>query len=70
MIKFRILADKVEAAFAELGPNSPKTLRALEAFARVLRTRIQLGFRMSKDPWGGAWKPRPPLSWPIRSCRK
>lgn len=60
VIKFQVIADKVEAKFAELGPNSPKTLRALEAFARVLRTRIQLGFRMSKDPWGGSWKPLNP----------
>ena len=57
VIKFQAIADKVEAKFAELGPNSPKTLRALEAFARVLRTRIQMGFRMSRSPWGQTWAP-------------
>src|SRR5690606_3652990 len=61
VIKFQAIADKVEARFAQLGPNSPATLRALEAFARVLRTRIQVGFRMSRDPWGGAWAPLNPV---------
>lgn len=57
MIKFRANADQVEAKFRELGPGSPAVMRALDAFARVLRTRIQLGFRTSKAPSGAAWKP-------------
>lgn len=61
VIKFLALADKVEARFAHFGPNTPQTLKALEAFARVLRTRIQLGFRMSRDPWGAPWAPLNPV---------
>lgn len=60
MIKFRALAGQVEAKFQELGSNSPAVLRALDAFARVLRTRIQMGFRLSRDPWGGSWAPLNP----------
>ena len=56
MIKFQAIADKVEAKFRELGSTSPTTIRALEAFARVLRTRIQLGFRMARSPWGAPWR--------------
>lgn len=61
MIKFQAIADKVEATFTQLGTNSPKVLRALDAFARVLRTRIQMGFRMSRDPWGNSWAPLNPV---------
>lgn len=57
MIKFRVNADQVEAKFRELGPGSPAVMRALDAFARVLRSRIQLAFRTSKAPSGAAWKP-------------
>lgn len=60
MIKFQALAGKVQARFTELGTNSPQVLRALDAFARVLRTRIQLGFRMSRSPWGQPWAPLNP----------
>lgn len=57
VIKFELLADKVEARFRELGSDSPEMRRSVDAFARVVRTRIQLGFRMSKAPSGAAWKP-------------
>lgn len=60
MIKFQAIADKIEARFRELGTTNPLTLRALDAFARVLRTRIQLGFRMSRTPWGQPWAPLNP----------
>jgi phage gpG-like protein len=57
VIRFAVTVDKVLAKFAELGPGTPAVMRALDAFARVLRTRIQLGFRNSKAPSGAAWKP-------------
>ena len=58
MIKFTPNTAKVDAKFDELTkPGSPSMLRALEAFARVLRTRIQLGFRQGKSPAGVPWKP-------------
>lgn len=56
MIKFTPKTEAIEAKFAELGTNSPVVLRSLDAFARVLRTRIQLGFRNSTAPSGLAWK--------------
>jgi phage gpG-like protein len=58
MIKFTPDTAKVGAAFDELTkPGSPSMQRALEAFARVLRTRIQLGFRQGKSPKGTSWAP-------------
>lgn len=57
MIKFQVNAEAVKAKFTELGTNSPTTLRALDAFARVLRTRIQLAFRSQKSPYGTTWAP-------------
>lgn len=61
MIKWELLADQVEARFQALGTKSPEVLRSLEAYTRVLRTRIQLGFRMSKSPDGKPWKPLNPI---------
>lgn len=55
VIKFHALADKVEARLRELGTDSPLTRKAVDAFARVIRTRIQLGFRMTKAPDGRPW---------------
>lgn len=57
MLKWEVLADKVEARFAELGTQSPQVLKAIDAFARVLLTRIKMGFRTSRDPWGRTWAP-------------
>ena len=56
MIKFQADLANVQAKFQELGTNSPAVLRAPDAFARVLRTRIQLGFRTSKSPTGQTWR--------------
>lgn len=56
MIKFEAKTAAVDAKFKELGTASPTVMRALDAFARVLRTRIQLGFRNSTAPSGLAWK--------------
>jgi len=56
VIKFEAKTAAIEAKFAELGTNSPTVMRSLDAFARVLRTRIQLGFRNSTAPSGLAWK--------------
>lgn len=55
MIKTTVDSSQVDAKFQELGSNSPQMLKALEAFARVLRTRIQLAFRSSRGPSGAAW---------------
>lgn len=60
MIRWQLLADQVEARFRELGTHSPAVMRALDAYARVLRTRIQLCFRMSRSPTGQAWRPLNP----------
>lgn len=57
MIKYTVDKSKVLARFNELGTQSPLVMKALEGFARVLRTRIQLGFRQSKTPEGGTWAP-------------
>lgn len=58
MLKFTPQTAAVDAKFAELTkPGSASMLRALDAFARVLRTRIQLGFRQGKSPKGTAWAP-------------
>lgn len=56
MIRFQVMADQVEARFAELGTNSPQVMRAVDAFARVLRTRIQMGFRTARSPHGAPWR--------------
>lgn len=61
MIKFQLMADQVEARFRELGSDSPITRGAVDAFARVLRTRIQLCFRSARSPSGAPWKPLNPL---------
>lgn len=55
MIKVSAQAQAVAAKFKELSSTSPQMLRALEAFARVLRTRVQLAFRQGKSPSGKAW---------------
>lgn len=56
MVKTEILTAQLEARFRELGTNSPQVMRAVDAFARVLRTRIQMGFRTSKTPEGRPWQ--------------
>lgn len=56
MVKFQLLLAEVEARFRELGRESPAVRRSVDAFARVLRTRIQMGFRTSKTPEGQPWK--------------
>lgn len=56
MIKFQILADRVEDRLRSLATDSPETRRAVDAFARVLRTRIQMGFRTARSPQGAPWK--------------
>lgn len=61
MIKFELLADKLEARFRELGTNSPTIQRAVDAFARVVRTRIQMAFRTARSPNGTAWRRLNPL---------
>lgn len=56
MIKFQVLADQVEEKFRELGTQSPQVRRAVDAFARVVRTRIQMGFRTARSPQGAPWR--------------
>lgn len=56
MIKFQLLADRLEERFRELGTESPQVMRAIDAFARVVRTRIQMGFRTARSPHGQPWK--------------
>lgn len=55
MMKWTPNLAEVQAKFNELGHASPPVLKALDAFARVLRTRIQLAFRQAKAPSGAAW---------------
>lgn len=57
MIDYAILTAKVDAKFADLGTHSPKIMAALDAFARVLLTRIRLGFKLGQAPDGTPWKP-------------
>lgn len=61
MIRFLLLADQVEARLRELGTDSPQTRLAVDAFARVLRTRIQMGFRTGRSPSGAPWRPLNPF---------
>ncbi|GEM_PF-3134629 len=61
MVKFQLLADQVEARLRQLSSDSPEVRRAVDAFARVLRTRIQMGFRTGRSPSGAAWKPLNPF---------
>ena len=57
MIKFTPQLEALQAKINALGNTSPGVLRAVDAFARVLRTRIQLGFRTTTTPEGSKWKP-------------
>lgn len=57
MFKWTVDTAALDAKIAALGSKGPQMVQALEAFARVLRTRIQLGFRQAKSPAGVAWKP-------------
>lgn len=61
MITFTPQTQELQAKFAELTSSSPAMKAAVMAFARVLRTRIQLGFRNAQAPGGGAWKPLNPF---------
>lgn len=56
MIKFSLLTTQVDAKIHELGTQSPAVAHAVDAFARVLQTRIKMGFRTSKSPDGVQWK--------------
>ena len=57
MIDYAILTAKVDAKAKDLGTHSAVVMKALDAFARVLLTRIRLGFKMGKDPDGNTWAP-------------
>jgi len=55
MIKYQFNSAALDAKIKEVGTHSPQMAKALLAFARVLRTRIQLGFRLGKAPDGSSW---------------
>lgn len=56
MVRFELLADQVEERLRQLAGDTPETRRAVDAFARVLRTRIQMGFRTARSPQGAPWR--------------
>ncbi len=56
MFNWTVNTAKLDAKIAALSTPGPSMMRALDAFARVLMTRIQLTFRAASSPWGVAWK--------------
>lgn len=58
VINYEILTAQVDAKLGELSQAQSATMRAaLLAFARVLQTRIRMGFRQGKAPSGASWAP-------------
>ena len=47
----------VTELLAQLRERTSDTRPAMAAIGRYLLSRIQMGFRTGKDPWGDAWKP-------------
>lgn len=56
-VKWKLLADSVEAKLKQLELGGPERTRALAALGGVLANRIRLGFRMGQSPYGAAWLP-------------
>lgn len=52
-----INTSEVSQLLSELKAKTSNTAPAMAAIGRYLVSRIQMGFRTSRDPWGGAWKP-------------
>lgn len=59
-VKWRFLADQVEAKLAKMAPDGPEKAKALGALGNALANRIRLGFRLGQSPHGKKWAPLNP----------
>jgi len=56
-IKIDVLTQEVTQKLNDLQAASGKVTPAMQVVGRKIKTKVQLGFRLSRDPWGGPWKP-------------
>lgn len=54
--EFEVKAAAVERALKDIA-NAEKVRKALGAVGRVIKSKIQLGFRAGSSPYGEPWKP-------------
>jgi phage gpG-like protein len=55
-LEFEVKAAAVERALKDIA-SAEKVRKALGAVGRVVKSKIQLGFRASTSPYGEPWKP-------------
>jgi phage virion morphogenesis protein len=48
-------STEISALLAQLKERTSDTQPAMAAIGRFLVSKIQMGFRTSRDPWGNAW---------------
>lgn len=59
-LKWKLLADKLEAHLHAMELNGAAKGKALGAMGMALANRIRMCFRLGQSPWGVPWKPLNP----------
>jgi len=56
-IKIDVLTSEVTKKLSDLQKASGNVKPAMQVVGRKIKTKVQLGFRLSRDPWGSPWAP-------------
>jgi phage gpG-like protein len=56
-ITIDVLTKDVTKKLNDLEKASGNVTPAMQVVGRKIKTKVQLGFRLSRDPWGSPWKP-------------
>jgi phage gpG-like protein len=56
-ITIEVLDQQVKKKLQDLQSASGNVKPAMQVVGRKVKTKVQIGFRLSRDPWGGPWKP-------------
>jgi phage gpG-like protein len=57
ILRFSVRDAAARAALKKAVPGASDMEALYSVIGRSILTKIQLGFKTSTDPWGGAWKP-------------
>ena len=56
-INIEVLDQQVKKKMNDMQAASGNVKPAMQVVGRKVKTKVQLGFRTSQDPWGDAWAP-------------
>ncbi len=56
-MKIEVIDQQVRKKLADLQAASGNVTPAMQVVGRKVKTRVQLGFKLSRDPWGSPWAP-------------